>query len=358
MVILCLALIAFRQGDYHKLEDYLKKSEAEEKLKKAIRINPNNFQAHLELGNLYFQKANLYYETSNNKIDKKKDEIKKAIDYFEKAQENGVGGAYVLALIQNKEYKKAFEKAEALRQALRHQDSSEQWQSHLTLSYLLLCRGDKARLPQWFCSLLSKFPWLSEFSKKTSRTYYEEALKEANQAKILKLTHPDAYFYSGIIQYKLRDYGSALEDFKICLENTSEKSELYYEVKRYINYVELLARSPEDAWSIKKLRIILLLIMFGELVIYWILSSRDIIEKKEFVSFLGIVAIALWAISFLPFLSRFKLPGGFEAEMIPPKVRPPEIPIVSGPNDEVGFCSLSPTITSSGWLGSKPDRPE
>ena len=112
---------------------------------------------------------------------------------------------YALALIQNGESKRVFEKAEkALRDTLLRLDDSKWWQVYLTLSYLLLDRGEKidnSKPPRWSYFLLS------------NHTYYEEALEKANKVKTLKPTDPDAYFYSGIIQYKLGEHNSALEDF-------------------------------------------------------------------------------------------------------------------------------------------------
>ncbi|MFO1433185.1 MAG: tetratricopeptide repeat protein [Candidatus Competibacteraceae bacterium] len=367
--LLCKAIIAFRRGRYHELEDYLEKSEAEKKLKKALCVSPNNIQAYLALGNLHFQKANLY-------DDKKKAEIQNAIERFEEAQKieetqkksneidkndknnRALSGAYLLALMQSeKSLKELRKQANDLRQILHHQDNSTRWLSHLALSCFSLYYGDKIRgskLRQWFHFLASK---LSK-QIKTSSYYYEEALQEANHAKHLKPTNPQAYFYSGIIHYRLKSYEDTLEDFETYLKNTSEESEHYFEIKQYINHVKLLITQSQQnvGWSIKTSFIIAMVILIIEIVIFVLLG----IDRKELMSLISTLAIFFVVVSFLPSLKHFKLPNGLEAEIMPLKkeVKPPTIPIISVPNDEVGFCSLSPTITSSWWLGSKSDRLE
>jgi len=402
---LCLSVIAFRRGRYSESEYYLQKSieigmrgsytdlgalyiqmgkyeEAEINLEKAIKINPNEIQASLERGILYFflfQKKASKIKKSNKKI---REEI---IDNFQKAHgnckklyeesikndpNNGVPDrVYVLILMQSCQFEKllkgVFKQEEALKKAkeilqesLQRLDHSKRWQIHLTLAQLLYSCGErKSTLLQRVLSNLK--------IKSSSSTYYEEALKEANMSKTLNPTHPAPYFYSGIIQYKLKEYEGAIEDFKISKDIYSKRNgvyfenELYFEVKRYSSYVESLIRSKGDRWTLKNS----LKWFWGTVLIppfflfFWRLYFGDgSIILAHWMPVITSYIIASLVGPFLPLLRRIKLPMGIEAEIKPTGLIPPEIPISLGPTGEVGFGSLLPTVTS-GSLGSRLNRP-
>jgi tetratricopeptide (TPR) repeat protein len=194
-----LGVVAFRQGDLLQAESYLRRSvernpsegshadlgalyiqigryeEAEEVLRRAIDLNRYDGQAYLELGNLYLQT----------------NQQKKAIQEFRKAVAVDPGddrAAYALAVALAETG--GFDEAEKiLRTALKRMDMPKRWRLHLALAYVLTRMGDDS----------------------SDLKFYEFALKEVDQAILLKPRHPEPYFQGGILRSKLGEYKDALK---------------------------------------------------------------------------------------------------------------------------------------------------
>jgi tetratricopeptide (TPR) repeat protein len=259
----------------------------------------------IELGNLYLQ-------TGRNKAALR--EFHQAMAVDSNAEDPPRGLAIALRRVGE------FGEAErVLRNAIRSLDKAKRWQLHLTLSQLLTSLGDETDDPQ----------------------FYEEAIKDINEAILLNPRHPDPYVYAGIVRFKLDDYGKAHKNFRACLR----KDEHHYEADRHARRVRELLRRDERIQRVGFLSSAFIGIIATTLVgvlwgTYFLSSTNKVSETMLTVmtpTLLGLVIVALLP----PGLIRRKLPGGLEAEMSQPKE-----PVSSGPKGEVGFSSSAPTISS------------
>jgi len=150
----CLGIIAFKRGDLHQAEYFLRRSteliqregsftdlgalfvqmarykEAEITLNEAIKINPYDAQAHFELGHLYLQTG----------------ASKKAMREFRQAMAIEPGNdetrrALAIALMRVSEFNEA---EEVLRDGIRVVDRTMGWRLHLALAQLLMRMGDES----------------------------------------------------------------------------------------------------------------------------------------------------------------------------------------------------------------------
>jgi len=316
----CLGIIEFKRGNLRKSENYLRTSidvnpkkgsytdlgalhvqmgrfeEAEENLKKAIKINYEDTQAHIELGNLYLET----------------EELRKAIQEFRQAvaidpESSEPPRALAIALMQTGKFSEA---EKVLRNATRRLDKFKRWQLHLTLSQLFMHLGDETDDLQ----------------------FYEDALKEVVKAMKLKPNHPDPHFHKGIIQAKLKDYKGARKSFHLCLKK--DKDNQYFEAGRNLQRIESFLRKKRVRFISGLVgRMCVGIISLVHLIMIWALYyfGKDKITKEMVMVlvpiFLGLIALATLS----PWLTRIKLPG-FEAEL-----RPPAEMISSGPVGEIGF---------------------
>ena len=170
--------------------------EAKEKLEEALKNNPDDAYAHIEMGDLYLQT----------------EKVKEAIREFRLAAAFDPHNpdsfkALAIALMENN---KLIEAERVLRNAIRLLDESKRWELHLTLCRLLTRIGDETNDLQ----------------------FYEEALKEVSTAIRLKPQHPTPYFYGGIVRFKLEDYRNALNNFRRCLREDEHHLEAELNARR------------------------------------------------------------------------------------------------------------------------------
>jgi len=320
----CLGNIAFKKGRIHEAEAYFLRSiqvnakrghyadlgalyiqmgryeEAKEKLEEALKNNPDDAYAHIEIGDLYLQT----------------EEVKEAIREFRMAAvidpHNPVSfKALAIALMENN---KLSEAKRALRNAIRLLDESKRWELHLTLCRLLTRIGDETNDLQ----------------------FYEEALKEVSTAIRLKPQHPAPYFHGGIVRFKLEDYRNALNNFRRCLREDEHHLEAELNARRVRSLIRReKARSRGSIFS----SIFLVIIFLTQLIALWILRFRTEKITDTMLTVLVPILLGLMVVAvLLPWLSRFKMTG-FEAELPEPT---PKESLPSGPKGEIGFSSASP----------------
>jgi tetratricopeptide (TPR) repeat protein len=324
----CLGNIAFKRGRIREAEAYFLRSiqvnakggyyadlgalyiqmgrydEAKLKLDEALKNNPDDAYAHLEMGDLYLQT----------------EKVKEAIREFRLAgiidpQNSDSSKAMAIALMEDN---KLVEAEKVLRNAIRVLDESKRWELHLTLCRLLTRIGDETNDLQ----------------------FYEEALKEVSTAIHLKPRHPAPYFHGGIVRFKLEDYRNALNNFRRCLR----EDEHYLEAELNLRRVRSLLRK-EKARSRASLfaSSFLAIIFLTQLIALWILRFRtekitDMMLTVLVPILLGLMVVAV----LLPWLSRLKMTG-LEAELTEPA---PKESLSSGPKGEkIGFSAASPQST-------------
>jgi tetratricopeptide (TPR) repeat protein len=202
----CLGNIAFKKGHIREAEGYFIRSievdsqkghyadlgalysqmgqyeTAKRNLDQALKNNPDDAYARIELGNLYILTDN----------------VKEGIREFRLAaiidpQHPGAFNGLAIALMENLQL---LEAEKVVRNALRTLDRSRRWELHLTLCRLLTILGDDT----------------------SDVHFYEEALKEVNTAIKLMPAHPSPYFHSGIVRFKLEEYDKSLKSFRNCLK--------------------------------------------------------------------------------------------------------------------------------------------
>ena len=320
----CLGNIAFKRGRIREAEAYFLRSiqvnarrgyyadlgallikmgrydEAKLKLDEALKNNPDDAYAHLEMGDLYLQT----------------EKVKEAIREFRLAaiidpQNPDSSKAMAIALMEDN---KLVEAERVLRNAIRVLDESKRWELHLTLCRLLTRIGDET----------------------SDLQFYEEALKEVSTAIHLKPRHPAPYFHGGIVRFKLEDYRNARNNFRRSLR----EDEHYLEAELNLRRVQSLlrrekARSRASFFASSFLAIIFL----SQLIALWILRFRtekitDMMLTILVPILLGLLVVAV----LLPWLSRLKMTG-LEAELTEPA---PKESLSSGPKGEkIGFSSAS-----------------
>lgn len=319
----CLGIIEFKRGNLRESEELLLNSidldpqegsyrdlgalyvttkrhdEAEKMLKRALENNKDDALAHLELGYLYLQTENL----------------EKALQEFHQAMvidpnNDESPRAVATVLMRNQ----SFDEAESvLRKALGALDRSRQWQIHLTLSRLLIQKGDETEDSQ----------------------FYDEALVEAKIAKRIKPDHADPYYHTGIILAKQKDYRGALKNFRSCLSKNRHHSEAERNTTKVRSYIRG-QRSGSHFWGGFCVGVLSL----SQLILLWYFFSQNKVTAT-ILSVLIPVLLGLVVVGFLmPVLIKFKVAGlevGFSEQ---------KEPVYQGPKGGIGFSFASPTISS------------
>jgi len=317
----CLGIIAFKRGRLIESEDFFKKSieidakegnyvdlgalyaqmgrydEALIVLEKARTLDRTDMRARLELGNVYLQT----------------EKLKEAIHMFREAMAASPDSpepprALALGLMRNAEFTEA---GRVLRKAIRYLDQSKRWQLHLAL-----------------CQLLSDLA-----DKNDDQDLYNEALKEASTAILLKPEHASPYFYAGLVRYKLEDYGRALKHFRECLKRDPD----HFDAEQNARRVRALLQSERvRAQSGLYVGAVLGTMCAGLLATLWILYFKTDKIKPTMLGTLSPILLGLIFVAFLmPWLSKLKLPG-VEAELSRPKEK-----VSTGPTGSVSFGSSS-----------------
>lgn len=320
----CLGNIAFKRGRIREAEAYFRRSiqvnaqkghyadlgalyiqmgryeEAKEKLQEALKNNPDDAYAHIEMGDLYLQT----------------EKVKEAIREFRLAavidpQNPDASKALAIALMENNNL---IEAEKVLRSAIRLLDESKRWELHLTLCRLLTRIGDETN----------------------DLEFYEEALKEASTAIRLKPQHPAPYFHGGIVRFKLEDYRNALNSFRHCLRKDKHHLEAELNARRVRS---LIRREKARSRASRFASVFLAIIFLTQLIALWILRFRTNIITDTMLTVLVPILLGLIVVAvLLPWLSRLKMTG-LEAELSEPT---PKESLPSGPKGEIGFGSASP----------------
>ena len=320
----CLGNIAFKRGHIREAEAYFLQSikvnaqkghyadlgalyiqmgryeEAKDKLNEALKNNPEDAYAHIEMGNLYLQT----------------EIVKEAIRELRFAvvidpQNPDASNALAIALMEND---KLVEAEKVLRTAIRLLDESKRWELHLTLCRLLTRIGDETN----------------------DLEFYEEALKEVSTAIRLQPQRPAPYFHGGIVRFKLEDYRSALNNFRRCLKKDKHYLEAELNARRVRSLIRReKARSRASLFASVFLAVIFLI----QLIAVWILRFRTDKITDTMLTVLVPILLGLMVVAvLLPWLSRLKMTG-LEAELSQPA---PKESLPSGPKGEIGFGSASP----------------
>lgn len=318
----CLGIIAFKRGRLIESEDFFKRSieinakegnyvdlgalyaqmgrydEALIVLEKACKLDRADMRARLELGNVYLQT----------------EKLKDAIHMFREAMAASPDSpepprALALGLMRNAEFTEA---GRVLRKAIRSLEQSRRWQLHLALCQLLSDLADKNDDPD----------------------LYNEALKEASTAILLRPDQASPYFYAGLVRYKLEDYGRALKHFRECLKRDPD----HFDAEQNARRVRALLQSQRvRAQSGVYVGAVLGAICAGLLGTLWVLYFKT--DKKITVAMLSTLSPILLGLIFvaflMPWLSKLKLPG-VEAELSRPKEK-----ISTGPTGSVNFGASS-----------------
>lgn len=323
----CRGIIAFKRGRLRDSEEFFRDSirvnekegnytdlgalyvqmgrykEAAEQLKKALALNSDDAQAHIELGNLYLQ---------TGKIKRSVAEFRQAMAID--ANNEDAPRALAIALMRAGDVAEA---EKVLRNAIKRLDEDKRWRLHLMLCQLLTKSGDNT----------------------DDRQLYEEALKEVNKAISLEPEEADPYFYKGVVRFKLEDYYRAWKNFHDCLD----KNEDHYEAERNARLVRSLIVKEKGIQLGSIIGAFLLgVVSVGQLVVIWVLYLSNNRVSEKMVIIMIPILLGLFVVAFLlPGLVRLKLPG-LEAELSQPKQKES---ISSGPKGEIGAGS-SPAVSS------------
>ena len=313
----CLGNIAFKNGNIREAESYFCRSiksdskkgayadlgalyiqmgrydDAKEQLDQALKNNSNDMYARLEMGYLYLNT----------------DKIKEAIREFKTVSMMDPNSsesfkALGIALTENKNF---IEAEKVLRSAIKIFDEQKSYGLHLALSQLLTLYGDQMNNP----------------------SYYEEALKEVQNAIRIKPDDASCYFYSGIIRFKLEDYKNSLNFFSKCLKQDAKYLEAELNSKRI---KEIMQKEKALVRSSKFSSFFLTFIFLVQLVFVWFLYLHTEKMTSAIISILVPILSGLLIISvLLPWLSRFKM-SGIEADLTDTK---PKESLASGPKGEM-----------------------
>lgn len=313
----CMGNIFYKQGNVHSAESYFIRAinsdsvrgpysdlaglyiqmerydEAKEMLDKAVQKNVGNIHVHLEMGSLYLHTGKI------------KDAIReyKRVTMIEPNNPEGFR-ALGIALTENKDL---IEAEKVLRSAIKLFDESKRYGLHLALAQLLILSGDQTG----------------------NSPFYGEALKEVHNAIHIKPDDATCYFLSGIIRFKLEDYGNALKNFKDCLRQDDK----FIEAELNANRIrEMIKQERKQLKSSRFASFFLTAIFLFQLIFAWFLYFRTTKITPAMISVLVPVLSGLLILSILlPWLNRFKL-SGIEAELSDPK---PKDSLASGPKGEM-----------------------
>jgi tetratricopeptide (TPR) repeat protein len=321
----CLGNIAFRRGRVREAEACFLRSikvdansgsyadlgalyiqmgrhdEARARLEQALKNNPGDVYARIEMGELFLQRG---------KIDAAVREFRwaAAID----PHHPGPCKALAIGLM---EAGKLTEAEKTLRNAIRRLDQQQRWELHLMLCRLLARIGDDTNDVQW----------------------YDEALKEVNTAIRLRPQHTAAYFYGGIVRFKLGHYRTALSNFRRCLKDDLHRLDAQLNIRRV---QALISREKKGRRVGFFASFFLASVFLIQLIALWVLRlNTDAVTDTMLTVLLPILLGLMVVAILLPWLSRLKLTG-LEAELSEPAPTQPSGP--KGAIGEIGFGSVSP----------------
>lgn len=258
-------------------------ADAERYLLQALAANADNVEAHLELGSVRLRTR----QTDD------------AIREFQTAVSLRPGAArphraLAIALMEKGELGDA---ERVLRSALQRVDEPRRGTLHLTLSQLLVQRGDDTHEPQ----------------------YYEEALREVTKALRLRPADPRFHMQAGLVRHKLGDVTGAIEAFEACRKHDPKNVDA-------LRNLELLKRPVVDTIQrfVRSGSLLLAALAIVQLALVWwgFLHNPAGQSARITPALLGAllpIFLGLFVIAFLlPALAKLKLPG-FEAELSQPK---------------------------------------
>jgi tetratricopeptide (TPR) repeat protein len=201
-------------------------------------------------------------------------------------------------------------------------------------------RLDEVRRPR-LLRLLSRVLVRFGDDEGKDQTRYDDALQQINSSIRIDSSDPEAYFCKGVILFKLEQYRSARASFEQCLRLDTNR----FDATRNIQIVN--ARRKQERLQSMLTRwgpwILFVLSLAGVLYLWIAFFLGWNAVDKSMLTFatpllLGTAVIAL----LLPYLSKLKLPGGFEADISDLK----RYELSMGPKGEIGFGSSLPTISS------------
>lgn len=324
----CLGVIAFKRGIIRDSQQYLRESirvdpkqghyvdlgalyvytghheAAEEQLRRAHEIAPDDTQVHVVLGSLYLQ------------LGKGRSSAREFRHATALSPHNPDGWqGLAIALMERGQF---IEAEQALRDGVRLVDPPRRWALYLVLAQVLVRRGDAGQ----------------------ERRFYEEALDAVNEAVNLQPRHPDLFFQRAVVHYKLAGYASSLRDLRACHDLDPRQ----FEAERHARWIESQMRQQRASLRLGwlgsiGLGVTSIGILVAILVFYWTRNRPlDAVAGALIPVLLGFLVVA----SALPAaLVRLKLPG-LEAEFVPPKSKEAQELLPTGPKGEVKFVhSLS-----------------
>jgi tetratricopeptide (TPR) repeat protein len=347
----CLGVIAFRQDAFLDAETYFLKSielnptegsfielaslycqmgrydEATTKLQDALKLNPKDARAYIELGNVAVAKED----------NKEAVRLCREATYVE-PKNSDTYRALAIALMRSDKYEEA---EVVVRRALVTLAPNRPWRLNLLLAQILIRLGDVGNKER----------------KRKELDLYEEALQYVNEARQATLPNADIAFHAGIVQHRLEDYSLAQKSFAECLKLNRHR----FDAERCGRVVREAVKQQRRAFSLSQwFGVSLAIVCFVMLGWLWISyfsghqrtrvepSDAGPVTKVEYTVsetlfnvmtpiLLGLMAIG----ALLPNLSKLKLPG-FEAEVSEPK--PSEPNISTGPRGDIGFGTSLPIV--------------
>ncbi|HEY0728232.1 MAG TPA: tetratricopeptide repeat protein, partial [Pyrinomonadaceae bacterium] len=347
----CLGVIAFRQDAFLDAEVYFLKSielnptegsyielaslycqmgrydEATAKLQEALKLNPKDARAYIELGNVA-----LWKEDNKEAVRHSREAI------FVEPKNPETYRALAIALIRSEKYEEA---ETVVRRALVTLAPNRPWRLYLLLAQILIRVGDVTNKDR----------------KKKELDLYEEALRYVNEAKQASPPNADIAFHAGIVYHRLEDYSSSHKSFAECLKLNRTR----FDAERCGRIVQEAVRQQKRTFTISQwFGVGLAVVCFAMLIWLWVSyftghqrtrvepSATGPVTKVEYTVdqtlfnvmtpiLLGLMAIG----ALLPNLTKLKLPG-FEAEVSEPK--PSEPNISTGPRGDIGFGTSLPIV--------------
>lgn len=323
----CLGVIAFAQGQVLEAERQFRKSiecdaaagyyadlaalyiemaryeDAECTLKAGLTERTGDAGLHVQRGHLYLQT-----DLCNEAVAAFRQAV--AID---PARTDAVRGLAIALL----ERGRTGEAEGVVRTALRQLDRSKRWQLHLMLCQVLTRQADDS----------------------DDTRLYQDALGEVRKALALRPEHPDPYFHSGIVRFKLGDYGNSLVAFKRCQKLGKDRVDAEVQAIR----VQAIIKQERTGLRASKLASGLLgTVVLLQLITIWGLRwrYRNEIVTATMITVLVPICLGLGVVSMmLPWLSKLKVTG-IEAELSEVK---PKDALTLGPKGEVGFGDAART---------------
>ena len=356
----CLGVIAFKQDAFLDAEVYFLKSielsptegsyielaslycqmgrydEATAKLRDALKLNPNDARAYIELGNVAVWKE-------DNKEAVR--QCRQAVAVEPRNPETH--RALAIALMRAEKY----EEAESIvRSALATLGTSKPWRLHLLLAQILVRAGDLANKDR----------------KKKDLDLYEEALRYVNEAKQASAANPnpDIFFHAGIVQHRREDYALSQKSFAECLKLNKNR----FDAERCGRILQETIKQQRRVFNLSQwfgvgLAVVCFVMLLWLWASYFRGHQRTILVQppansnsasptptieyeytvdRPLLNVMTPILLGLMTIgALLPNLTKLKLPG-FEAEVSEPK--PTELNISTGPRGEIGFGSSLPII--------------